>query len=144
SRNLSTYKAVLASQSPEERRRLIADALPPVVAQLMTAEELDTLHERALDLPPPPKVANLDRGNWLGGWAGFLLVFLSTFPVALPFIVIDAPGAAMRVSNVVAVAMLFLAGFAYGRVIHRSPVAIGVVAVFIGLVIVGFTIALGG
>jgi len=41
-------------------------------------------------------------------------------------------------------AMLFVAGFAYGRVIHRSPVAIGIVAVFIGLVIVTFTIALGG
>jgi hypothetical protein len=44
----------------------------------------------------------------------------------------------------VAVAMLFLAGYAYGRVIHRSSLAIGVVAVFVGLVIVTFTIALGG
>jgi VIT1/CCC1 family predicted Fe2+/Mn2+ transporter len=51
---------------------------------------------------------------------------------------------AMRASNVVAVAMLFLAGFAYGRVIHRSPLAIGVVAVFVGLIIVTFTIVLGG
>jgi hypothetical protein len=40
--------------------------------------------------------------------------------------------------------MLLLAGIAYGRVIHRSPVAIGVAMVFIGLVIVTFTIALGG
>ena len=143
-RNLATYNAVLAADTPEERRQLIAGALPPVVAQLITDDELDTLHERALDLPPPPKVARLDRGNWIGGWAVFLLVFLSTFPVALPFIVIDSPGAAMRVSNVIAVSMLFLAGFAYGRVIHRSPVAIGVVSVFIGVVIVGFTIALGG
>jgi VIT1/CCC1 family predicted Fe2+/Mn2+ transporter len=143
-RNLATYKAVLAAETPEKRRHLIAGALPPVVAQLMTAQELDTLHERALELPPPPKAANLDRGDWLGGWAVFLLVFLSTFPVALPFIVIDTPVAAMRVSNLVAVAMLFLAGFAYGRVIHRSPIAIGIVAVFVGVVIGGFTIALGG
>jgi VIT1/CCC1 family predicted Fe2+/Mn2+ transporter len=143
-RNLATYKAVLATNDPARRRQLIADALPPVVAQLLTPAELDSIHERALDLPPPPTVARLDRRDWMGGWAVFLLVFLSTFPVALPFIVIDAPGAAMRVSNVVAVAMLFLAGFAYGRVIHRSPIAIGVVAVFIGVVIVGFTIALGG
>ena len=47
-------------------------------------------------------------------------------------------------SNAVAVAMLFAAGFAYGKVIHRSPVAIGVAMVFIGVVIVTFTIALGG
>jgi VIT1/CCC1 family predicted Fe2+/Mn2+ transporter len=51
---------------------------------------------------------------------------------------------AMRVSNAIAVAMLFIAGYAYGRIIHRSPVAIGGAAVFIGLIIVGFTIALGG
>ena len=50
----------------------------------------------------------------------------------------------MRASNTVAVAMLFIAGFAYGRVIHRSPLALGVAMVFIGLVIVTFTIALGG
>ena len=74
----------------------------------------------------------------------FLLVFLATFPVAIPFMFINTLGFAMRASNAVAVAMLFIAGFAYGRVIHRSPVAIGIVAVFIGLVIVTFTIALGG
>jgi VIT1/CCC1 family predicted Fe2+/Mn2+ transporter len=74
----------------------------------------------------------------------FLLVFLATFPVAIPFMVVTNAWNAMRVSNAVAVAMLFVGGFAYGRVIHRSPVAIGVVAVFIGLVIVTFTIALGG
>ena len=53
--------------------------------------------------------------------------------------VIAARFLAMRV-----VAMLFIAGFAYGRVIHRSPLAIAVSMVFIGLVIVTFTIALGG
>ena len=51
---------------------------------------------------------------------------------------------AMRVSNAVAVLMLFLAGFLYGKVIHRSPIFIGVAMVFVGLVIVTFTIALGG
>ena len=41
--------------------------------------------------------------------------------------------------------MLFLAGFLYGRVIHRSPIFIGVAMVFIGLAIGDtFTIALGG
>jgi hypothetical protein len=40
--------------------------------------------------------------------------------------------------------MLFLAGYLYGKIIHRSPLAIGVAMVFIGLVIVTFTIALGG
>lgn len=143
-RNLATYKAVLAAKTPDEARDLIAGALPPVVVSLLTAEELDCLRERALALPAPPGVVRLDRRSWLGGWAVFLIVFLSTFPVAVPFMVIESASLAMRLSNAVALAMLFLAGYAYGRVIHRSPVAIGVVAVFVGVIIVTFTIALGG
>ena len=143
-RNLATYKAVLGAKTPEQARRLIAGALPAVVVQLLTVDELDRLRERALGLPEPPTHVRLDRRSWLGAWAVFLLVFLSTFPVALPFMFLENTSLAMRMSNTVALVMLFLAGYAYGRVIHRSPVAIGAVAVFIGLVIVTFTIALGG
>jgi VIT1/CCC1 family predicted Fe2+/Mn2+ transporter len=143
-RNLATYKAVLAAGTSEHARDLIAGALPPVVVSLLKPEELDALRERVMRLPAPPDRAGLDRKDWIGAWAIFLLVFLATFPVAIPFMVIDTATLAMRVSNFVAVGMLFIAGYAYGRIINRSPVAIGVVMVFIGLVIVTFTIALGG
>ncbi len=143
-RNLATYKAVLAATTPAEARSLIVDALPPVVASLLEPAEIDSLRERALKLPPPPHRARLDFKDWWGGFGVFLLVFLATFPVAVPFMFFHGLGLAMRASNTVAVAMLFIAGFAYGRVIHRSPLALGVVMVFIGLVIVTFTIALGG
>jgi hypothetical protein len=143
-RNLAVYKAVVNAATAEEARGLIAGALPPLVASLLKPEELDELRDRALRLPQPTDRARLDRHDWIAGWAVFLLVFLATFPVAIPFMLIDNPPIAMRASNAVAVAMLFAAGFAYGKVIHRSPVAIGVAMVFIGLVIVTFTIALGG
>jgi hypothetical protein len=143
-RNLATYKAVLASTTPEEGRNLIAGALPPVIASLLKPAELESIRERALDLPEPPRHARLDFRDWWGAFGVFLLVFVSTFPVAIPFMVVQRLGLAMRLSNLVAVVMLFLAGYAYGRVIHRSPLAIGSVAVFIGLIIVTFTIALGG
>jgi hypothetical protein len=143
-RNLATYKAVLASTTPEEGRGLIAGALPPVIASLLQPAEIDSLYERALKLPEPPRHARLDFRDWWGAFGVFLLVFVSTFPVTIPFMILQRLGYAMRLSNLIAVAMLFLAGYAYGRVIHRSPLAIGAVSVFIGLVIVTFTIALGG
>ena len=143
-RNLATYKAVLSATDPDEARRLIAGALPPVVVSLLEPAELDALRERALKLPEPPHRARLDRSDWIGAWGVFLLVFLATFPVAIPFIFVQGATLAMRLSNAVAIAMLFVAGFAYGKGIHRSPVAIGVSMVFIGMVIVTFTIALGG
>lgn len=143
-RNLATYKAVFASTTPEEGRMLIADALPPVIASLLQPAELESLRERALNLPEPPHRVRLDFKDWWGAFGVFLLVFLVTFPVAIPFMIFQHLTLAMRASNFIAIAMLFLAGFAYGRVIHRSPMAIGVVSVVIGMIVVGFTIALGG
>jgi hypothetical protein len=143
-RNLGTYRALLASTTPEEGRTLIAGALPPVIASLLQPAEIDSLYNRALELPDPPRHVRLDFRDWWGAFGVFLLVFVSTFPVTIPFMILQRLGWAMRLSNLIAVAMLFLAGYAYGRVIHRSPLAIGVVAVFIGLIIVTFTIALGG
>src|SRR5262249_7283370 len=115
-----------------------------VIASLLKPAELESIRERALDLPEPPRHARLDFRDWWGAFGVFLLVFVSTFPVAIPFMVVERLGLAMRLSNLVAIVMLFLAGYAYGRVIHRSPLAIGAVAVFVGVIIVTFTIALGG
>ena len=143
-RNLATYKAIFESTTPEEGRGLIAGALPPLIASLLQPAELESLRERALKLPEPPRRVRLDVKDWWGGFGVFLLVFVATFPVTIPFMVVQRFSWAMRLSNLVAVAMLFLAGYAYGRVIHRSPLAIGVVSVVIGLIIVTFTIALGG
>lgn len=143
-RNLATYKALLASATPEEGRALIANALPSVIVSLLQPAELDSLYERALKLPEAPRHARLDFRDWWGAFGVFLLVFVSTFPVTIPFMVLQRLGWAMRLSNLIAVGMLFLAGYAYGRVIHRSPLAIGAASVFIGLIIVTFTIALGG
>ena len=78
-----------------------------------------------------------------GGIAGVVAV-LTTLPVALPFIFIQETSHAMRVSNLVAVLMLFLAGIAYGRCVGRAPMGFGVGMVVLGLILVGLTIALGG
>ncbi len=53
-------------------------------------------------------------------------------------------GPAMRVSNAIAVALLFLTGYAYGRIAGRSPVWAGIAMVVLGSVLVGLTMALGG
>jgi len=74
----------------------------------------------------------------------FLLVFLSTFPVVIPFIVMSNALPALRVSNAIAVALLFVAGYSYGRITGRRPVVAGIVMVVFGASLVGLTIALGG
>ena len=86
----------------------------------------------------------LDATDWQRALAVFLLVFLSTFPVALPFIVVRDPSTALRVSNAIAVVMLFLVGVEYGRAIDLRPWAIGACMVVLGAVLVALTMALGG
>ena len=74
----------------------------------------------------------------------FLLVFLSTFPVVIPFLFMKDVTLALRVSNGIAIVLLFLTGHAFGRRIGRRPVWMGIAMVVLGGVLVSLTIALGG
>lgn len=49
----------------------------------------------------------------------FLLVLLPTFSVARPFIFMHNAPTAMRVSNAIAIGLLFMTGFAQGRCVGR-------------------------
>ena len=102
--NLKTYLAVRAATDPQQARELLTGAMPPVVAGILHPAELDTLHQRLKQLPNPPAHARLDGSDWLGFLGVFLLVFLTTFPVTIPFIFMQELGPAMRVSNAIAVA----------------------------------------
>ena len=102
------------------------------------------MHQRLKQLPESPDRAHLDKGDWLGAVGVFLLVFLSTFPVVIPFIFMHNAGLALRLSNGIAILMLFLTGYAYGKCVERRPWLMGISMVVLGGVLVGLTIALGG
>ena len=143
-RDLATRRAVRGARDPAEGRRLLADALPPLVASVVRPAEVDALVERLRQGPEPPSHARLDGDDWRGALRVVLLVFLSTLPVAIPFLVLSELRPALRVSNLVAMALLFGIGHAYGRHAGRRPWATGVAMVLLGGVLVGLTIALGG
>ncbi|HET7535235.1 MAG TPA: hypothetical protein VFJ90_02190 [Candidatus Didemnitutus sp.] len=142
--NLKTYVALRGTTDPKIARQLIADAVPSVLAEVLQPAELDAIHGRLLKLPAPPARARLDGSDWLGAFGVFLWVFFTTFPVSLPFIFMQHLGPAMRVSNGIAVAMLFISGIAYARVVGRSAWVIGTLMVGLGLALVAMTMALGG
>ena len=73
-----------------------------------------------------------------------LLVFLCTFPVVIPFIFMSDPQLALRVSNAIAVVMLFFCGYAFGRHSGLNPWVMGLSMVAFGVVLVGVAITLGG
>jgi VIT1/CCC1 family predicted Fe2+/Mn2+ transporter len=86
----------------------------------------------------------LTKSDWLGALGLCLLSFLSTFPIVVPFLFIGDARLALRISNAVAIAMLFLCGYVFGRCAGFRPVAMGVSMVALGCVLVGVAIALGG
>jgi hypothetical protein len=143
-RNLVTYRTVRKSEDAEEAQRLIAEAMPPVLARVIAPAELRMLYERFQKLPEPSDRVQLSGRDWRGALGTFLLVFLSTFPVTVPFIFMHSTLTAMRVSNAIAIVMLFFTGAAYGRYVGRAPWIFGVSMVALGCVLVALTIALGG
>ncbi|MBP1636292.1 MAG: hypothetical protein H6Q10_2866 [Acidobacteria bacterium] len=143
-RSLATLAAIRQARDSRGAAAIIAEALPPVIASILQPAELEGLGQRLRALPDPPARARLDRSDWRGASAVFLLVFLSTFPVAVPFIFVRNAMIAMRVSNAVAVVMLFVTGTVYGRAVGRRPWLVGVGMVGLGVALVALTMALGG
>jgi len=142
--NLMTFNAMRTTKDPQVSQRLIADKLPPVVASILQPAELESMRQRLRQLPEPPKRASLNREDWLGAAGISLLVFLSTFPVVIPFIFMQSVLPAMRVSNAIAIAMMFMTGYSYGRLTGYHPWGVGIAMVILGAMVVSFTIALGG
>ena len=73
-----------------------------------------------------------------------LWVIFTTLPVTVPFIFMTNVARAMRVSNAIAIVLLFVVGWAFGRVAEHRPWLTGVVMVVLGVALVALTMALGG
>jgi hypothetical protein len=143
-RGVAMLKAVRTAPNGEIARSVISGAMPPVVAQTMGPEDLDKIHQKLRGLPDAPSAPRLGSKDYLAALGVFLLVFLATFPVVVPFMVMPHAPSALRVSNLVAVAMLFVAGYLLGRYAQHKPVFMGMAMTLVGIGLVGVTIALGG
>lgn len=142
-RGLRTLQALRRAE-PQHGRQIVAGALPPVVASILSGEQLEAMRQLLVALPAPPPRARFVREDWLGALAVFLLVFLATFPVVIPFLLMQHAVPALRASNAIAIVILFFAGSSLGRHAGQSPWRTGLVMVLAGLALVGITIALGG
>ena len=101
-----------AAGDPAGARRVLADALPSFVASAARPEELDAIAERVRAQAEPVTGARLGRDEWLGSLSVFLWVFLTTFPVVVPFLFLSEPVHALRLSNAVALVLLYVSGHA--------------------------------
>lgn len=141
---IRTLWTLRRAKAPEEGHRVIAGALPPMVAATLDAADYESMRQKLLQLPEPPTRPWLAKEDLLGALAVFLWVFVVTFPVTIPFMFMDNLWQAMRASNAIAIVLLFLTGYKFGSISAYRPWLTGIAMVILGTIVVSFTIALGG
>ena len=143
-RNLMTLRAVKQAAEPAAAQRAIADALPEPITASLAPEDLDLIARKLNHLSEPPKLPGFAAEDWLGAAAVCVWVFFSTIPVVIPFLFTNDVQLALRISNIVAIALLFICGYAFGRCTGLSPWPTGLVMMFVGVALTGVAIVLGG
>jgi hypothetical protein len=91
-----------------------------------------------------PARVRLRRQDIVAAFIVFLLVSATALPGAIPFLFIDDPYVALRVSNFVLVALLFLVGHWWAKYTDARPLKVGMTVMILGLAMVFVAIALGG
>jgi VIT1/CCC1 family predicted Fe2+/Mn2+ transporter len=142
-REYQLIKAI-GSINPAQAEALITEVIPPSIAGVLRPDEFESIRQRLTELTDRPR-GRIITGRDLGGTLGvFLVVVLSCVPVLIPFVLIHDPLPALRVSNGVAILMLFLGGYLLARYAGLPKILTGAVMVVLGSAMVGLTIALGG
>jgi hypothetical protein len=134
----------IVNADTETARSIVRNEIQPTVSALMTDSELDELSKRIRKLPEPTRSVILTGHDIWSGVQIFLLVFLCTFPVALPFMFFTEIELAMRVSNGMALLMLFIGGYWLAGYAGFRKFLTGFVYALIGVSLVALTMALGG
>jgi hypothetical protein len=143
-REYRLYNLVQQTRDPEKTRAAIVEVLPPQIAAVLLPEDFDTIRQRLANLPERPRRQVMTVQDLAGAAGVFLLVVLSCVPLIVPFFFIVDPLPALRVSNAVAILMLFVGGYFLAKYARLPKILTGTVMVVVGALMVGITVALGG
>lgn len=125
-------------------QRLIAHALPDPLSAIVGDGEVEAMRRRIV-AGVHADDALLRGRDFAEAVAIFALVVLATFPVVLPFVFVDDLARAMALSQATTVAMLFLAGFGFGRYAGAArPWRVGTAMAVFGVLLIAAVKALGG
>ena len=141
---IAIRRELRSATTDEQLSSIFASVLPARMSQVLTAEERANLRERINRLPDPPPSPRVTGEDWLGAFGVFLLVFVSTLPVVMPFVLFTAPLHALRISNAVAIGLLFVTGYKFGQYSGYRPWRMGAVVTVFAVALVGMTMRLGG
>lgn len=142
-RTLTLLHRVRTAADANSACDVLTDALPEHLGAMIGADGLESIRRRLVAQAGPAR-GHLSWDDFKGAFGVFLLVVLVTFPVVIPFMLVADTPLALRVSNAVAVILLFTAGFRLGSYAGLTPWRCGCAMAAIGVCLVATTIALGG
>ena len=137
-------RALRRTSDRDDANQMVADALPPEVAAALSDQEVDELRGKLLRQPESGYRPSLSKEDLLAAFAIAVLVFLSTFPVVIPFFIFQDAHLALRISNGIAVGLLFACGYLLGQIIGGRPWVTGGAMIVLGGALVAVAAALGG
>jgi len=144
SRSKNIVDFVRHSSKVEKAKEYISDALPPAVALVIETEELEQVRKRIASLPESSLSFRLTAVDFKNAVVIFLLIFFSTFPIVIPFIFIHDTQLALRLSNMIAIVLMFLCGWSLAKYVGYNKWFMSFGLTLVGIVLVLITIALGG
>lgn len=139
-------RAIRAAPSGAQASGLVAGELEPLLEDVLPSAERQALYTRIAThvAQRPERLTRITGDDWRGALLSFVLVVITSIPAAIPFLLIDQAQVALRVSNLILLALLFVVGVSWARHTVSRPWIVGTVLLVIGTALVLAAIALGG
>ena len=143
-RNIAIMNYVKNTRDEEKSREFIAETLSPEMAAVMGKQGLENIRQAIVQAAPKIMGSRITGRDLKIALGIFLLVLLSTFPVAIPFALIHDVRVALRISNGIAIILLFIGGWTLARYSSYNKFRTGLYLALLGIGMVFLTISLGG
>ena len=145
-RKARLIRDVLSAATEDAALQHIGKELDGPLMALTTPQERLQLHRWVLEILRKGEAEDVrvQGKDLFGGVAASLVVLLATFPIVVPFLLVPDPNLAVRVSNLVALTLLFLLGLRWGQIVGGRSFRIATGLTLVGVVLVLITVLLGG
>jgi VIT1/CCC1 family predicted Fe2+/Mn2+ transporter len=141
------FRMVRTAEDEKSALAAIADEFPlGGEALVLDKRDQDELYRCMLALAKRAKPSNitLSLDDLIGALIVFMIVAATAIPAVIPFLVMEDKYHALRVSNLLLVALLYATGAAWARFAGSTPFIVGMAMTILGLTLVAVALMLGG
>lgn len=139
-------RAIRTTTDDSHAAAAVASEMDEYLAEVTTQQSRDRLYREITQLvrASPKRDLGVRGEDWLAAIGVFWLVVFASIPAALPFLFIQEPWVALRVSNTILIALFFVIGYRWAGYTSITPWKAATALTVFGIAMVAAAIALGG